>query len=303
MISHTFDGPLSWDTGRPNFKSNPEDRVARKMKDGVSTEGGGDFQQSIEDYEGKGIVADNVLSDAELAKLFRRIKFEVQSDITAKIEPSGFSNTFLSDLDLHARHQPRGFDRLPNHTGGHDSIYVKKIDPTSHGYLCPNTCPERCLVCIGDVGELTSTGFTVLANLSYIQLPSLQSLLASTEASGVLNEPQYLSDGQSITSGVSVEEISYFPGTTTLHDIGYQYPGHASRGAVTSPAQPHALNRSENRRLRRWLCEHGMELLQHVDPGRTDPLCIVTGIGKGTSSLFLQGYLITLDSKTNLAEL
>ncbi|KAH6913523.1 hypothetical protein BKA70DRAFT_1558832 [Coprinopsis sp. MPI-PUGE-AT-0042] len=193
--------------------------------------------------------------------------------------------TLLDDLDMSARHQPRAWYRSPDLPGGLslDGIYIKKIYPSGHGYPCPNPCPLGPPVRIGDIGELTSTGFTTLANLFDCQLPVLQSQLASLALSDVWQEPEYFSEGESITGGVSVQNINHLSGSRVIQDITYRC--HAPQGAVlavTSPAQLHTLAGDKTHRLRLWLCKHGMELLQFVDPGRTDPLYVVTG--KVTSS-------------------
>ncbi|KAH6867200.1 hypothetical protein BKA70DRAFT_1453574 [Coprinopsis sp. MPI-PUGE-AT-0042] len=216
----------------------------------------------------------NLDSATDSAQAAEGIKIEPQ-DSFVQLETS------WEDLDNDATHQPRAFNRSPL-AGDLDSIYIKEIYPRGYGDPCPNPCPQGPPVRIGDVGELTSNGFIAIANLFDCQIPALRSQLASLGPPDVLHEPHYLSEGQSITSGVSVE-IRYFPGTKTIQDMRYRC--HAPQGAIlalTSPAQLHTLTGSENRRLWLWLCDHEMEFLQHVDPGRTDPLYVVTG--KVTSS-------------------
>ncbi|KAH6913521.1 hypothetical protein BKA70DRAFT_1525895 [Coprinopsis sp. MPI-PUGE-AT-0042] len=193
--------------------------------------------------------------------------------------------TLLDDLDMSTRHQPRGWYRSPDLPGGlsMDGIYIKKIYPSGHGYPCPNPCPMGPPVRIGDVGELTSTGFTTLLNLVDCQIPALQSQLASLALSDVWHDPNYFSEGQSITGGVSVHSITHMPGSSVIQDITYRC--HAPQGAalaVTSTGQLNTLTGDKTHRLRLWLCEHGMELLQLLEPGRIDPLYIMTG--KVTSS-------------------
>ncbi|KAH6913518.1 hypothetical protein BKA70DRAFT_1421785 [Coprinopsis sp. MPI-PUGE-AT-0042] len=191
----------------------------------------------------------------------------------------------LDDLDMSAGHQPRAWYRSPDLPDGLslDGIYIRKIYPSGHGYPCPNPSPLGPPVRIGDVGELTSTGFTTLANLVDCQLPALQSHLASLALSDVCHEPDYFPEGQSITGGISVEEISHLPGSSIIKDITYQcLTPQGAVLAVTSPAQLHALAGDKTHRLRLWLCEHGIELLRFLDPDRTEPLYVVTG--KVTSS-------------------
>ncbi|KAH6911150.1 G-protein alpha subunit-domain-containing protein [Coprinopsis sp. MPI-PUGE-AT-0042] len=200
-------------------------------------------------------------------------------------ERGSFEITLLDDLDMDVRHQPKAWYRSPDLPNGLslDGIYIRKIYPNGHGYPCPNPSPEGPPVRIGDIGELTSTGFIALANLADCQIPSLQSELASLALSDPSHKPNYFSEGQSITGGVSVDKIKRWRLFNIIRNIKYRC--HAPQGAilaVTSPAQLHTLPQDRNHRLRAWLGKHGMELVQFVDPGRTDPLYIVTG--KITSS-------------------
>ncbi|KAH6912112.1 hypothetical protein BKA70DRAFT_826009 [Coprinopsis sp. MPI-PUGE-AT-0042] len=201
------------------------------------------------------------------------------------IESGDFEITLLDDLDMEDRHQPRAWYRSSDLPNGLtlDGIYIRKIYPNGHGYPCPNPCPEGPPVRIGDIGELTSAGFAALANLADCQLPSLQGELAALALSDPWHEPNYFSEGQSIMGGVAVDKTRRWLGVGTIRTIEYRC--RAPQGAilaVTSPAQLHTLPHDRNHRLRSWLCKHGMELLQSIDPGRTDPLYIVTG--KVTSS-------------------
>ncbi|KAH6884337.1 hypothetical protein BKA70DRAFT_1339685 [Coprinopsis sp. MPI-PUGE-AT-0042] len=200
-------------------------------------------------------------------------------------ESGDFEITLLEDLDMSEKHQPKAWYRSPDLPNGlsFDGIYIRKIYPNGHGYPCPNPCPEGPPVRIGDVGELTSTGLTVLTNLADCGLPSLQSELPYLALSDPWHEADYFSEGQSITGGVSVDKVTWLPQSETIKDIKYRC--HAPQGAVLamgSPAQLHTLTRDKNRRLRDWLCKHGMDLVQLLDPGRIDPLYVVTG--KVTSS-------------------
>ncbi|KAH6887267.1 caspase domain-containing protein [Coprinopsis sp. MPI-PUGE-AT-0042] len=191
--------------------------------------------------------------------------------------------TLLDNLDMSARHQPGGWYRSPDGGLSLDGIYIKKIYPSGHGYPCPNPCPLGPPVRIGDIGELTSTGFTTLANLVDCQIPALRTELASLDLSEVWHEPNYFTEGQSITGGVTVQQIKRLPGSRVIQDITYHC--RAPQGAilaVTSTAQLHTLVGDKIHRLRLWLCKYGMELLQSLEPGRTDPLYVVTG--KVTSS-------------------
>ncbi|KAH6903498.1 hypothetical protein BKA70DRAFT_598917 [Coprinopsis sp. MPI-PUGE-AT-0042] len=351
------------------------------MEDNVSVEEGGDFQQSMEEYEDQEIHNNDELgvSDAELAKLFRRIKFEVTAmpsnppgfatasrpgspvldsainsaqagdmtvipsnppslaaesrpgspvldsainsaqagDMTAmpsnppslaalshpgssvlnfeidgaqvtggmEAEPGGFPTTLLDDLDMpDVRQQPRALNGSRDFVGGLDNIYIKKIYPSGHGYPCPNPCPQGPPVRIGDVGELTSNGFITITNLFDCQIPALQSQLASVGPPKFCHVLKYLSEGESITGGVSVLKVTYLPGTSTIREI--QYRCDEPQGAilaVTSPAELHTLNDENIRHLRLWLCDHGLELVQSLNLGRTEnPLYVVTA--KVTSS-------------------
>ncbi|KAH6874975.1 hypothetical protein BKA70DRAFT_1449092 [Coprinopsis sp. MPI-PUGE-AT-0042] len=197
-------------------------------------------------------------------------------------EAGSFEIALLDDLDMDLRHQPEAWYRS---SGGlsFNRIYIKKIYPNGYGYPCPNPSPEGLPVQIGDIGELTSTGFTAIANLADCRLPSLQSELASLALSDTWHEEGYFLEGQSIMGGVSVDKIQWLPESETIKDIKYHC--HAPQGAilaVTSPAQLETLTRDRNRRLRAWLCKYGMDLIQSIDPGRIEPLYIVTG--KVTSS-------------------
>ncbi|KAH6903513.1 hypothetical protein BKA70DRAFT_599158 [Coprinopsis sp. MPI-PUGE-AT-0042] len=199
-------------------------------------------------------------------------------------ESGDFEIMLLDDLDMDRNHQPGACYRFSDLSNGAslDGIYIKKIYPNGHGYPCPNPCPAGRPVRIGDIGTLTSTGFIAIANLTDCQLPSLQSELASLALSDPLHDPNYFLEGHSITGGVSVENIEW-PLLQIIRSI--EYHCHAPQGAilaVTSPAQLHTLPPDRNDRLRAWLCKHGMDLVQFLDPGRTDSLYIVTG--KVTSS-------------------
>ncbi|KAH6903477.1 hypothetical protein BKA70DRAFT_1566696 [Coprinopsis sp. MPI-PUGE-AT-0042] len=87
-INRTFDGAWSSDTSQP--KSSSEVGMADKMETHIreipdSMEEEDDFRSSTkgEDYEGDDIDIDDALgvSDEKVARLFRRIKFEVEPDI------------------------------------------------------------------------------------------------------------------------------------------------------------------------------------------------------------------------------
>ncbi|KAH6903483.1 hypothetical protein BKA70DRAFT_1227802 [Coprinopsis sp. MPI-PUGE-AT-0042] len=209
----------------------------------------------------------------------------VQASENPNIQSGKPEMTLLDDLDTNAWHQPRAFYRPPNlpDSLSPNNIYIKQIYPSGHGYPGPNPFPQGPPVRIGDVGELTSSRLTILANVFDSQLSALRGLLAPVQLSDIWHEPHYLSEGQSITGGASVRKINCLPGSKVIQDI--QYCCNAPQGAilaVTSPAQLHTLTDSENHRLSLWLCEHGMELVQTLNPGRADPLYIVTG--KVTSS-------------------
>ncbi|KAH6915908.1 hypothetical protein BKA70DRAFT_473017 [Coprinopsis sp. MPI-PUGE-AT-0042] len=130
---------------------------------------------------------------------------------------------------------------------------------------------------IGDVGIFTSSGFAVATNLYDCQVASLQNhLMSLPPLSDVWHNASYLSEGDSMTGGVSDCQIIFADNSSTIREI--IYPCHDSEGAilaVTSPAQ--LLSLKDHTPLRDWLCDHGMTLFQSLRSGRADPLYVVTG--------------------------
>ncbi|KAH6869350.1 hypothetical protein BKA70DRAFT_1452007 [Coprinopsis sp. MPI-PUGE-AT-0042] len=115
--------------------------------------------------------------------------FDAESDDPEdiQIEYGDFEITLLDNLDINTTHQPGAWYRSPDLPNGLslDGIYIRKLYPKGYGYPCPYPCPEGPPVRIGDVGELTSTGFTALLNLAECQLPSLHSELEALAFRGL----------------------------------------------------------------------------------------------------------------------
>ncbi|KAH6911152.1 hypothetical protein BKA70DRAFT_1460348 [Coprinopsis sp. MPI-PUGE-AT-0042] len=197
-------------------------------------------------------------------------------------EYGSFEIALLENLDMAQRHRPEAWYRSSEGLS-HAEIYIREIYPSAHGYPCPNPCFEGPPVRIGDIGKLNSAGFTAIKNLADCQLPSLQSVLASLALSDPWHKAGYFSEGHSITGGALVD-AKRWPVINTIRKIKYRCnaPQQGAILAVTSPAQLHTLPLDRNDRLRDWLRKHGMDLLQFVNPGRTEPLYLVTG--KVTSS-------------------
>lgn len=128
---------------------------------------------------------------------------------------------------MEVRHPPRAFYRFPDLPDGSsfNGIYIKKIYPNGHGYPCPNPSPEGLPVRIGDIGELTSTGFTAIANLANCRIPSLQCELESLALSDPWHEEGYFSEGESIMGGISVDKIRWLPESEYVRPSSCELPG------------------------------------------------------------------------------
>lgn len=188
-----------------------------------------------------------------------------------------------------------------------DGVYIRLLYSQRQGYPCPN--PDLCLgrpIRIGDVGELTSAGFspvttaTGCSNIADCTLPSLQSALPSLGMSlpELYRKSNHLMEGESLTCGIN-SKTNHLPGSTrrcvvlrarnTAVDDGstarrviqdIRYEGYAAEGAllaITSPARLETMVQDRIARLRGWLASHGKDLFQYFSPDGANPLYIVTG--------------------------
>ncbi|KAH6903485.1 hypothetical protein BKA70DRAFT_598686 [Coprinopsis sp. MPI-PUGE-AT-0042] len=218
------------------------------------------------------------------------------------IGPDDFDIISLEDLDISGEHRTKLFPpksmNLPKASNVHET-YLRNIYPSGHGYPCANPWPMGPPIRIGDVGIHTSSGFAVLINLYDCQSTSLQNQLSSLPSPpDVWQNPEYLSEGESVVGGISDCETSHVPESSTIREIRYRCQ--KSEGAilaVTSPAE--LLSLKDHTPLRDWLCKHGMDLFQSLRPGRSDPLYVVTGTVM-SSSWATATYAEPMDAPYNL---